>query len=257
MPDSKFSLNEMLPGVELGDEPDELEQLDGTDTPTEETEEAEPEVETKADEGEPEPAEEPAKPNPLENEVVKEQNRYITHLERERAEMRSELQRIRGEFEQIKNKPAEPYTVDADTFLTDPTGSIKKMGYISEREAQQIAEASVSRALEQDRMTAITKSPDFAKYRDTMRDLAMQYPDVDQLRPSVALTLLMELAKAKEAKPSGQPQVQPSDPEKRERASTAGGRGKSGANKRTDKAEPNWDSMSPEEIEKTIGFSQD
>lgn len=161
--------------------------------------------------------------------------------------------------EQPAPKIAEPVTVDPETFYQNPTESIKRMGLVSREEAAQIASQSAMQIIEQERVSQFFKSAaDFPDLEPKMIQILDDYPDLRQLPKSQALKVLYRLAKADQQPQKPTVKIEPSDPAKKERAQTSGGRSVPNVAKTKKPHEYTQDElsrMSEKQLEELYGFS--
>ncbi len=242
-------------GIPVVEEPVEAPVEEPVETPAE----PEPEPETP----EPETPEEPtAEPQPtdlnaladqlgiikqfgsVENALrqIPETNRYNTQLQQERATWRKQQEQT-----PIEKTPP----IDGQSFFDDPAGSLNKMGIPDRAEIQRMVTQEAAQMMDNQRVEDFIESKeDYHKREPQMASLYQRMPELDRLPRAMGLDILYRLSAPSS---SPKPAVTPAPgAEKKDRASTAGGRA-------TGKATPDPTAKGAEEtlaqMEERLGFS--
>lgn len=189
-------------------------------------------------------------------EYIPESNRYTTRLEQDRAEL---FQQVGSIIEQrrAQEKPVEE-ALDGAAFLEavedNPREALRKAGFVTREEAERIADQKAAATSDMtETKTFMATAPRIKELGPRMAELFAEDPDYKLLPVNKMIKLLYRTALA-EAGPTTTPtKVEKSNPDKRDRATTAGG-GKTGGKKPTAEEFLHFVRTAPiDEVESLIG----
>lgn len=181
---------------------------------------------------------------------AKEQNRHLTQISQERADLLRQLETSR----ETKREDPAIQSISNEEFLEDPSGAMARSGYIKQEDVSAMVQKQVFKALDDDKAEEFEKNTsDFADLRPTMTRLYNENPELDHMPRAAAIRVLYKLAKAEQlpAAVDTSAAVLKADADKKARATTSGGRSPGQKSERTVE---DFEQMPVDQLEKELGF---
>jgi len=175
----------------------------------------------------------------------RQRNQYITQLQQRNAELERHYQAQRTQ--------PEPVDIDGDAMLEDPRGSLEKLGFVDRRYVDAAIRAEMANREATD---FIARTPDWVELEPVMDQLLYEMPSLKNLPKNEGVKVLLSMARDRTKGAAPKPEtVQPSNKAKTDRAKTSGGT--PAPRTRGSGAPGGYASMSTEQLEKELGFSDE